>query len=219
MSTLRKKLIVLLIAIFSIVILLIILTLIFFPFNNGPEQISEDIKEEILLYKEYIPKEHIERDLAVLNNKSASETERYDAFLDLFFNLENAYFNTGIPRIREFTFKLDKYARDNFKNKYKKEDFYIACADEICGEKTPLELENLMEEIKNLPIEKEMIDTINFNIRTASHIPNNSEFEKIDKINSFSISELILVSIGEEKASKSAEKLRNYVKLEYDANL
>lgn len=214
-----NKKVTLFLVIAAIILIISITTILIFPFQNDTEKITKSIRSESLLFKNYLPLDQINKDLSMLNRESLPEKDRYLALKDIFLYFDNAYFNSGVPRIRNYVTTLDAYALKTFKNEYQKGDFYIACADYECGEKTPPEVKKLIEEIKNLPIDEVWKTSINLNLRTASHVPYDSEFNKMDKMISYAIAVSELVSLDNPQASASADRLRAYIKKTYNKDL
>lgn len=218
MSFLRKKILILIAAILLILIPVLIL-LITSPGSKNVVPKNNTFGAEILKYREFIPAEALEKNIPIINNSKLSENQRYDAFLDIFFYIDNQYFNTSDPRIRKLASEFDKLAKENFKDSYEERDFFIACADEECGEKTPPEIESLLTEIKTLPIDEVWINSITLNIKTASHIPYDTEFNRLDKLHSYTLAIGMLTDVGDPASSRSAEKLRKFIKEKYDKEI
>lgn len=215
----KNKIILFLIFLIAIVIIISAIFIVIYPPQNDTEKITKSIREEALLFKDNLPQDTIDKNILVLNNKSLSEKERYQALKEIFFYFDTAYFNLGLPRIRNYVSTLDTYALKTFKNEYQEGDFYIACADYVCGEATPPEIEKLIEKIKKLQIDEVWKNSIILNMRTASHIPYVSDFDKADKLNSYSIAISELVTLANPQASVSANELREYIEKTYNKTL
>lgn len=216
----RKKLA---IAGIFLILIIIILTSIFLLFsgyfNSESKMLSQEIKQISSENSDYLPEDLIEAELKTFNNPSSPDIKKYNALKSIFYLFDNAYANTNNPEIRLFISEMDKYASENLKRVYVKGEFYTACVDETCGEATPSEIESIIEEIRKLPIEEEWKNSITFNLRNASHIPYDTNFNKQDKLITYSLAIGQLVSLDNKEASVSAENLRKYLKNKYNQDL
>lgn len=189
------------------------------PLENDTTKFTAYLNSYAKLDNNYFPPDYINKQLEILNNTSLSEEKRYYALIVIFGLLNNAYFDSNLPIYRDASISLDKYASKNFKKQYKKGDFYMACADSKCGETTPPDISRLVGEIKNLPIEDGLKQSIILNIKTASHVPYDTNFNKSDKLSSYDIAVKQLISSNNSEASSSANKLKLFVKNKYGQNL
>ncbi|MBI4098174.1 MAG: hypothetical protein HY426_04005 [Candidatus Levybacteria bacterium] len=160
---------------------------------------------------------NIEDKLSIINNTKKTKDERYKALYDLSFIFANAYSTTHDPSIRKFSSEvIDSYFKSQFPDEYNDSLFNFPCADPECGQKLSPEIESVIKEVSGNDIPSYMKNTIIINLTSAGYVPDSDIDGK-----RFGINLVVdqLKETGDAQASKSAEKLVNYFKDRYKADL
>lgn len=219
MSTNRKKILILLLSLVSFIVLILIFLFLLNPFESESQKLAKEIRKITSENSAYLPSEQIEKDLKIISDNRIPDIKKYESIKNVFLYFDNAYINSNNPELRLFIKRLDEYSAQNLKIVYEKSDFYTACVDSMCGEETPTEIENIIKEVERLPIDEEWRNSITFNLKTASHIPYDNNFNKNDKLITYSLAIGQLSSLEIAEASASANRLRAFIKKKYNQDL
>lgn len=146
------------------------------------------------------------------DNKDLQYKYLYQASL----TVGGAYSTTHNPKLRGFIHLLDKFASENYPDKYKSQDFYVSCLDEECGTLSyPKEIEDIrtLIENNNLGYSKQaMLDGL-YNAAIAK--PD----ERVRKFNAYNNVRGLLkdeAKLGNEEATIISNKLEGYIIKEYE---
>jgi hypothetical protein len=216
----RHKNIILVIA--SLIISAVILLLLYLVLRPTKFQTQQKDLVKFLEQsnKEQIPQYKIVKVISDLKNKKSKPEEQYKDLTIFAFSVQDEYFRSNQPEIREFLKDLNDKVKMTYPKLHKDVDFLVTCADPICGGQPAPEESKLLSSVQSLKVDDLYKDTITINLKTAIYLPYDTTNNKLEKINTIRLVDQQLRSLNNVEASKSAEDYEDYIKKKYnfDAN-
>lgn len=202
---------------FTIILIFTILYLNTKEANKNPSTLiteSESLIESVS--NEKLP-DSIKSMFNSLGDTKKSKKDQYETIKNIKLYFSSVYDSTNVPEIRNFSSNvLGKYAKENYPQYYKSDDFIITCADPYCGEKIDSDLQKILDMISSSKIADSTKGVVNYNITLAAYIPKDNLSEKKTGMR---LAVLQLENTGNSQASEAAKKLREYFSNKYKTAL
>ena len=186
-------------------------------FINRSNNIVNYIKQQ--KYEKFIPKDRLEKALNIISSPNSTANQKYQALSSVSFYLQDAYYKSNNPKIRNLLETLDIEAQKDFPTQHADGNFLVMCSDPECGEIPNTEAVNILNDIQNLAVDKLYVNIISTNLRNAYYIPFTTPTNKLQKFNLFSLAYQQLLEVGNPEASVSAKNLKTYVSKKYDKDI
>lgn len=120
----------------------------------------------------------------VLSDTKQKPEVRYLALANIAAFTSYLYSTNNNPAYKAIFPELDKFARENFPEQYKKMDFYQTCQDPTCADsQQPTEIQNIIKEINNSNLDNHAKEILTHSLLDAGYINSkdlNSEKNKFD---------------------------------------
>jgi len=162
--------------------------------------------------------------LKVLEDNTTSDKDKYDALAEAVTFVQSEYGYSNDPKLSPLIKEFSIFAKENFPNLYKDEDFSYACQDPTCATTpVPKEISEVIDEINNSNIDPEIKDTYAKNIINATYLPTKTNQQILDAVNSYLIAASVLKSsqnfVNAGLSDKIYNQIRNYLQKTYPNEL
>ena len=208
-----------------ILLLIIIIGIIIFIFKLNSSSFNEKSVNELTKYiqsqnyEEIIPKDRLEKSIALYNDTSLSKEERYAGLYQIGYYLQDAYYSTNDPKIRKRLDDLNKHAKNSFPGLYDESNFQVFCTDPECGSELNNDEKNLINNVENLEVDKFYTKIILKNLRNGFYTPYDTPDNKADKISLLNLAYNQLLELNNSDASNSASLLKEYSSNKYKVDI
>ena len=211
----NKKLLLFLASVIILATIIPLILLYFFLPSKETRILSKNIETQKELYAKNLPLEEVDKNISIFKSNFKSSKDRYEALKIIKVYFDIAYYSNSSPELRELIESLDIYASGNLNKEYRKIDFIVICSDEKCGEKTPQEIESIIQEIDSSSINDAIKKIIIQDLRSTSHQSSENKDAKLNKIFGYTSAMVTLMKLKDPKASESALKIREFVNKTY----